>query len=113
MSYKVQHKESKCIIGVFDTLDEQEINQLVINNGSNIEQYEIIEFTPEELPEPTIEEQRQSIINQLAQLDKSLTRTEENIISHMIDALNYQPYQREIDIATQKQTLRNQLQSLQ
>lgn len=61
----------------------------------------------------TVEEQRQTIINQLAELDKSLTRTEENIISHLIDTTSYQPCQREFDIANQKQALRQQLHELE
>ena len=61
----------------------------------------------------TAEEQRQVIINQLAKLDTSMTRTEENIITHMINTSNYQPYQREIDTISQKQALRLQLSQLQ
>jgi DNA polymerase III alpha subunit (gram-positive type) len=61
MSYKVRHKETNNVIGVFNELDEQAINQLIINNCSNTDQYEVIEFTPEELPMPTIEDQQQEV----------------------------------------------------
>lgn len=61
MSYKVQHKQNNSIIGVFNEIDEQAINQLIINNGSNLDQYEIIEFTPEEQPTATIESYSQFI----------------------------------------------------
>jgi hypothetical protein len=68
MSYKVQHKENKNVIGIFDEVDEQAINQLIKNNGSNIDQYDVIEFTPE-INEPTVEEQQKAIEQQLIPTD--------------------------------------------
>lgn len=109
MSYKLQHKVTKNSIAIFDEIDDELINQLIKNNGAKPNDYEVVEFVPETA---TAEQQRQQILKQLEQLDKHLTRTEENIISHLIDTSNYQPYQREIDIANQKQALRQQLQEL-
>lgn len=105
MSYKLQHKQNKNVIGIFDEINQETIEQLIFNNKEDINDYEIIEFTPVS----TLIDEIQNIKNQLAQLDLIVPRIVEDIISQG----NFTIHQSKLDIISQKESLRQQLQDLE
>lgn len=79
MVYKLQHKQNGNTIGVFDQINQQEINQLIENNGHKAKDYEVIEFTPvaimQPIPEPPIKTDIEILIDILK--EKGIIKNED------------------------------------
>jgi hypothetical protein len=105
MSYKLQHKQNKNVIGIFDEINNEIINQMIFNNRENINDYEIIEFTPT----PNYIDPIKNIQTQLSNLDLIVPRIVEDIIAQIPELIIHQS---KIDIIQEKELLREQLRLL-
>jgi hypothetical protein len=105
LSYRVIHKINKSIIAVINNLDDIDIESIIKNNNGVLDDYDVEEFTPFE---PTIEEQKQSIINQLSKLDIIVPRVVEDILEQS----KFTVHESKQAIINQKVALRAQLREL-
>lgn len=107
MSHKIVHKASNSTIGVVSDLSEINVDNLIKANGGVTEDFDIIEISTE----LSIEQQKQNILSQLAQLDLIVPRIIEDIYNQSVP--QYTLHQSKLYIMEQKQALRAQLSELE